>query len=97
MKNLSKARLVDKLDDRGLGYSKEELSEYVNSFLDILSDTLIKGEEIRLSKFGNFTLKNKGARVGRNPHTEEEIIISRRKVVSFKASPVLNQALSNEK
>ena len=97
MKTLSKARLIEKIDQRGLGYSKEELGDFINSFIGILSDTLINGEEMRLSKFGNFIVKDKVARVGRNPNTDEKLIISRRKVVSFKASPVLNQALNHGK
>ncbi|MEC7984395.1 MAG: HU family DNA-binding protein, partial [Myxococcota bacterium] len=52
---------------------------------------------IRLSKFGNFIVKDKVARVGRNPHTNEKLIISRRRVVSFKASPVLNRKINEEK
>ena len=97
MKSLSKVRLVERLDERGLGYSKEELHGFVNSFLGILGTTLIRGEEIRLSKFGNFTIQDKGARVGRNPHTDEELVITRRKVVSFKASPVLNRKINDGK
>ena len=54
MTSLSKALLVNKLDERGLGYSKEELHECVNAFIGILSQSMIDGEEIRLSKFGNF-------------------------------------------
>ena len=80
---LTRARLVDYLYEKGIGYTKQELRVYVDSVMEIMCDHLEEGEPVKLSGFGNLKPKDKAARVGRNPHTEEEIIISRRRVVSF--------------
>ena len=63
-----------------------------NQFFDQIIETLKTGEEIKLSSFGNFVVKEKTARPGRNPKTGEEVIISARKVVTFKAGPKLKLA-----
>ena len=63
-----------------------------NQFFDQIIATLKTGEEIKLSSFGNFVVKEKTARPGRNPKTGEEVIISARKVVTFKAGPKLKLA-----
>ena len=91
---LTRARLVDQLYDQGIGYTKQELRIYVDSVIDIMCDTLKEGEVVKLSGFGNLKPKDKAARVGRNPHTEEEILISRRRVVSFQTSQKLNSAIN---
>ena len=57
-----------------------------------LSDTLVSGEMVKISSFGTFSLRDKKARVGRNPKTGEEVMISARKVVTFKAGPKLKLA-----
>ena len=92
---LTRARLVDQLYDQGIGYTKQELRIYVDSVIDIMCDTLKEGEVVKLSGFGNLKPKDKAARVGRNPHTEEEILISRRRVVSFQTSQKLNSAINS--
>jgi integration host factor subunit alpha len=91
---LSKARLVEQLTDKGLGMSRSELHRVVNSVLQVMSDNLEQGQKIKLSGFGNFEVSDKTARVGRNPHTEESLIISRRRVLGFKASQKINMALN---
>jgi integration host factor subunit alpha len=91
---LTRARLVDQLYDQGIGYTKQELRSYVDSVIDIMCDKLKEGEVVKLSGFGNLKPKDKAARVGRNPHTEEEILISRRRVVSFQTSQKLNTAIN---
>ena len=68
-----------------------------NQFFDQIIATLKTGEEIKLSSFGNFVVKEKTARPGRNPKTGEEVIISARKVVTFKAGPKLKQATQKGK
>ena len=92
---LTRARLVDHLYDKGIGYTKQELRSYVDSVINIMCDHLEEGETVKLSGFGNLKPKDKAARVGRNPHTEEEIIISRRRVVSFQTSQKLNNAIND--
>ena len=68
-----------------------------NQFFDQIIATLKTGEEIKLSSFGNFIVREKSSRPGRNPKTGEEVIISARKVVTFKAGPKLKQATQKGK
>ncbi|WP_369152199.1 integration host factor subunit alpha [Candidatus Thiodubiliella endoseptemdiera] len=63
-----------------------------NSFFDTIKDTLAKGEDVKLSGFGNFVIRSKAARPGRNPKTGEAAIISARTVVTFKAGVKLKKA-----
>ena len=60
-----------------------------NQFFEQITETLSKGEDFKLSSFGNFVIRKKSQRPGRNPKTGEEVIISARKVVTFKAGPKL--------
>ena len=66
----------------------------VELVLEIMKDTLVKGEKIKISGFGNFIVRQKRTRRGRNPQTGEEIEISARKVLTFKSSPILKQSLN---
>ena len=80
---LTKAELADALHDH-VGLNKREAKEIVDLFFDTLSETLANGESVRLSGFGNFELRDKSQRPGRNPKTGEEIPISARRVVTFR-------------
>ena len=91
---LSKAKLVDKLSQKNFSYNKNTIYDMVCDFVDILEESLIKDGSLKLSGFGNFTVVNKGARVGRNPQTSKELIISRRKVVTFHSSTKLKQIIN---
>ena len=77
-----------------LGFSKKDSAKLVDSVFDIIKDSLSRGEKIKISGFGNFIVKEKKARRGRNPQTGEEIEISARKVLTFKSSQVLRKALA---
>jgi integration host factor subunit alpha len=68
-----------------------------NQFFDQIIETLKNGEEVKLSSFGNFVVREKTQRPGRNPKTGEEVIISARKVVTFKAGPKLKLATQKGK
>ena len=68
-----------------------------NQFFDQIIETLKNGEEVKLSSFGNFVVREKTQRPGRNPKTGEEVIISARKVVTFKAGPKLKKATQQGK
>ena len=94
MASLSKAKLVERLNEYGLGYTKEELYAFVVDFCSIMEEELCKGEDIRLSRFGTFEVVDKVARPGRNPKTKEEVIIARRKGVRFQASPILTSHIN---
>ena len=68
-----------------------------NQFFDQIIETLKNGEEVKLSSFGNFVVREKTQRPGRNPKTGEEVMISARKVVTFKAGPKLKLATQKGK
>ncbi len=77
-----------------VGFSKKESAEIVEMVFDTIKDTLEKGEKIKLSGFGNFVVREKKSRVGRNPQTGQEIEISARRVLTFRPSQVLKNALN---
>lgn len=77
-----------------LGYSKKDSSAIVDSVFELMKSSLAEGEKIKISGFGNFLVKEKNSRRGRNPQTGDEISISARKVLTFKASQVLRKALN---
>ncbi|MDO4232851.1 MAG: integration host factor subunit alpha [Lautropia sp.] len=85
---LTKAALADMLFER-VGLNKREAKDMVETFFDEVSAALIRGESVKLSGFGNFQLRDKQQRPGRNPKTGEEIPISARRVVTFHASQKL--------
>ena len=91
---LSKAKLVDKLSQKNFSYNKNTIYDMVCDFVELLEESLIQDGALKLSGFGNFTVVNKGARVGRNPQTSKELIISRRKVVTFHSSTKLKQIIN---
>ena len=80
---LTKADLTEGLFEQ-LGFNKRESKEFVDSFFEEVRSTLEEGDYVKLSGFGNFELRDKNERPGRNPKTGEEIPITARRVVSFK-------------
>ncbi|HEY3487320.1 MAG TPA: integration host factor subunit alpha [Gammaproteobacteria bacterium] len=80
---LTKAEMAEMLFNE-LGLNKREAKELVELFFDEVRDALAAGEDVKLSGFGNFTLRKKNQRPGRNPKTGEEIPISARRVVTFR-------------
>jgi len=80
---LTKAQMADRLFDE-LGLNKREAKEIVEMFFDEIRRSLERNEQVKLSGFGNFELRDKGQRPGRNPKTGEEIPISARRVVTFR-------------
>ncbi len=80
---LTKAELAEALFDE-LGLNKREAKEFVDLFFEVVRERLEAGEEVKLSGFGNFELRSKNQRPGRNPKTGEEIPISARRVVTFR-------------
>ncbi|MFK5915730.1 MAG: integration host factor subunit alpha [Woeseiaceae bacterium] len=85
---LTKAALTEHLTDE-LGLNKREGKEVVESFFTEINNTLVAGEEVKLTGFGNFSVHDKKERPGRNPKTGEEVIIQARRVVTFKAGQKL--------
>ena len=89
---LTKAELAERLFEH-VGLNKREAKEFVDSFFDVMRDALARGEQVKLSGFGNFDLRKKNQRPGRNPKTGEEIPITARRVVTFHASQKLKAAV----
>jgi len=92
---MTKADIVEELYER-VGVSKQEATRITELFLDIMKETLEKGETVKISSFGNFVVRAKRSRRGRNPQSGDEIMITPRKVLTFKPSPLLKQALNNK-
>lgn len=94
MATLTKADMVEHLV-RQLKVTHQDGRYIVDNFFDELSAHLVEGREIKLSGFGNFELKDKKPRPGRNPKTGEEVTISARRVVTFKAGQKLRQMVDD--
>ncbi len=91
---MTKAEIVQALYARVGGFSKKESADIVDLVFEMLKETLAKGEKIKISGFGNFVLRDKRQRPGRNPQTGDPIKISERRVLTFKASQILKQTLN---
>lgn len=91
---MTKSDIVEKVHERVGSFSKKRSSEVVTLVLDLIKEALEKGDKVKISGFGNFEIRNKEPRKGRNPQTGEEIVISERRVLTFKASQVLKERLN---
>jgi len=90
---MTKADVVKIICEK-MGFGLKESTEIVDQVFEILKETLESGEKIKISGFGNFVVRQKRPRKGRNPQTGGEIVISERKVVTFKPNNVLRKALN---
>jgi integration host factor subunit alpha len=93
---MTKADIVQAVYSRLGGFSKKESADLVDLVFETMKETLGRGEKIKISGFGNFVLRDKRQRQGRNPQTGEPITITERRVLNFKASQLLKQALNDE-
>ena len=91
---MTKADIVNLVFER-VGLPKNEAQDIVENVFDTIKQTLIAGESIKISGFGTFNVRKKSARVGRNPKTKEEVEITPRRVVTFKASDQLKEGIEN--
>lgn len=89
---MTKAQLADALFDQ-LGFSKRESKAIVDAFFDHIAQRLIQGEDVKISGLGNFHIRDKAPRPGRNPRTGELVPIDARRVVTFHASSKLKEHL----
>jgi integration host factor subunit alpha len=90
---MTKADIVEKIYEK-VGFSKKDSAELVELVFDIIKGTLEEGDKIKIAGFGNFVVKSKSDRRGRNPQTGEEITITARKILTFKPSQVLKASLN---
>jgi integration host factor subunit alpha len=92
---MTKAEIVQALYSKVGGFSRKESAELVDLVFEMMKETLGRGEKIKVSGFGNFVLRDKRQRPGRNPQTGQPIKISERRVLTFKASQILKQTLND--
>ena len=92
-KTITKAEIVEHLHNE-LGLNKSECKQLVNDFFQEIKESLNKNEEVKLSGFGNFELIDKKSRPGRNPKTGENVTISARRVVTFRAGNKLRKKIA---
>jgi integration host factor subunit alpha len=90
---LTKADLIDFLYNQA-GLSKKKSTQAVESFLEIIKQTLGNGEDVLISRFGKFSVKEKNQRKGRNPRTGEDLMLPSRRVVRFKCSGLLRDKIN---
>lgn len=91
---LTKAEIAETLYEE-LGLNKREAKEFVEVFFNEISDVLVSGLDVKISGFGNFVLRDKKGRPGRNPKTGEDVEISARRVVTFRAGQKLKARVEN--
>ena len=92
--NFNKKKIINKIY-KNLGFSKNYSAKILDVFFEILSSELIKSENVKISSFGTFKVNKKNERVGRNPKTKIETMISSRKVIKFKPSLELKNKINN--
>src|SRR5512137_2617939 len=90
---MTKADIIESVYEK-VGFSKKESAEIVELVFDTMKETLERGEKIKISGFGNFVVRQKRPRIGRNPQTGQEIEITARRVLTFRPSQVLKAALN---
>lgn len=91
---LTKTNIVDQVQER-IGYSRKRSSDLVETLIEIIKDTIGTGEDVLVSGFGKFCVKEKGSRKGRNPATGDDMMLEQRKVVTFKCSSVLRDKIND--
>lgn len=93
---LTKAELVQHVYKTHTTLSKTQASESVDAFLRISKNTLISGDDLLISGFGKFNVKDKKSRRGRNPQTGDELTLDARRVITFKPSGILREIINNQ-
>lgn len=96
MGKMTKADIIEAVYEKVGGFSKKEAAEIVETVFNTIKETLERGEKIKISGFGNFVVRDKNSRKGRNPQTGQEILLEARKVLTFKPSLVLKNMLNEE-
>lgn len=92
---ITRAQLSEAIYEE-VGLSRNESADLLESVLDMMADSLIEGDTVKISSFGSFSVRQKGERIGRNPKTGEEVPILPRRVLVFRPSQVLKARINNE-
>ena len=92
---LTKAQLAELLFEQ-IGLNKRESKDMIEAFFDLIGDSLVEGSDVRISGFGNFLIRTKAPRPGRNPRTGEAIPIQARRVATFHASHKLKEKIQGD-
>lgn len=79
---------------REVGLSRNESADLVETVLELMSSALVRGEQVKISSFGTFSVRDKNARVGRNPKTGEEVPITPRRVLTFRPSNLMKERVA---
>ena len=93
-RTMTKADIIERLYDQVGGLSKRDAADFVEVAFDTVKETLVAGDKLKLSGFGNFVLRDKNPRVGRNPQTGAAMTIKARRVLTFRPSAVLRNAIN---
>jgi integration host factor subunit alpha len=93
---MTKADIVERIHEK-IGFSKKESAELIEAVFSLIKSTLESGEKLKIAGFGNFEVKQKADRRGRNPQTGETITIEARRILTFKPSNVLKTAINGAK
>ncbi len=91
---MRKLDLANEVRGKVGGFSKKSCSALIDLLLDTIKDALADGENVKISGFGSFLVRSKRERVGRNPHTGDELVIPARKVLTFKPSQLLRRSIN---
>ena len=92
---MTKVDIVESIYEK-VGFSKKEVAKIVEYIFDIIKESLINEDKIKISGFGNFVIRKKRSRRGRNPQTGDDIEITARRILTFKPSQVLKAALNQK-
>ncbi|MCA8903768.1 MAG: integration host factor subunit alpha [Hyphomonas sp.] len=92
---ITRAEVTDAIV-REVGLTRQESSDLLDRTLDLIGAALEHEDEVKLSRFGNFVVRSKAAREGRNPKTGEEAVIAARRVVTFRPSPMLKSQVDGD-
>ena len=92
--NLTKKEIINSIYMQ-IGYSKKISENLLEEFFELILNNLIKHKKVKISKFGTFSIKEKKPRIGRNPKTKKEVLISARKVLIFKSSKELQKLVNS--
>ena len=92
---MTKADIVEIVYEK-VGFSKKDVAAVIEDIFECVKGTLESGEKVKISGFGNFSAREKRARRGRNPQTGGEIIIEKRRVMTFKASQILKKSINSQ-